>query len=108
SERTITETKNEAVTADEIRLVTVMFVDVVESTLLSQWMDRGDWKDLISNAHGIMATTVLEAEGNVGQFLGDGMLCYFGAQHSRSDDALRAVNCALTIQKQMEKYAQEA
>lgn len=108
SERTITESKNEAVTADEIRLVTVMFVDVVESTRLSQRMDRGDWKDLISDAHSVMATTVLEAEGNVGQFLGDGMLCYFGAQHSRSDDALRAVNCALTIQKQMEQYAEKA
>lgn len=108
SKRTITETKNDGVTADEIRLVTVMFVDVVESTRLSQRMDRGDWKDLISNAHNLMANSVLEAEGNVGQFLGDGMLCYFGAQHSRSDDALRAANCALTIQTQMQDYAEEA
>lgn len=108
SNRTVSESKNDTLKTDEIRLVTVMFVDVVESTRLSTRMDRGDWKDLISDAHSRMATTVLEAEGNVGQFLGDGMLCYFGAQHSRSDDALRAVNCALTIQQQMEQFAEEA
>lgn len=99
--------RSDAVPSDEIRLVTVMFVDVVESTRIAQRMDRGDWKNLINGAHGLMSTTVLEAEGNVGQFLGDGMLCYFGAQHSRSDDALRAVNCALTILRQMEAYAEE-
>ena len=108
SSRMVTEAKNDAVKSDEIRLVTVMFIDVVESTRLAHRMDRGDWKDLISDAHSLMAASVLEAEGNVGQFLGDGMLSYFGAQHSRSDDALRAVNCALNIQKQMETYADEA
>lgn len=106
--RTITETKNEPVKSDEIRLVTVMFVDVVESTRLARKMDRGDWKTLISDAHSLMASIVLEAEGNVGQYLGDGMLCYFGAQHSRGDDALRAVNCALVIQQAMLDYAEQA
>lgn len=106
--RAETESKNDTGQADEIRLVTVMFVDVVESTRLTQRMDSGDWKDLISNAHSLMVTTILEAEGNVGQFLGDGMLCYFGAQDSRRDDALRAVNCALMIQKRMEAYAEDA
>jgi class 3 adenylate cyclase/tetratricopeptide (TPR) repeat protein len=107
-DRAKTESKNDTVKADEIRLVTVMFVDVVESTSLSQRMEGGDWKDLISHAHGLMVTAILESEGNVGQFLGDGMLCYFGAQHSRRDDALRAVNCALMIQERMETYSEEA
>jgi len=106
--RAETESKNDTVKTDEIRLVTVMFVDVVESTRLTQQLESSDWKDLISNAHGLMVTTILEAEGNVGQFLGDGILCYFGAQDSRRDDALRAVNCALMIQKRMERYAEEA
>ena len=106
--RAETESKNDSVKSDEIRLVTVMFVDVVESTSLTQQMESGDWKDLINNAHNLMVTTILEAEGYVGQFLGDGMLCYFGAQDSRRDDALRAVNCALMIQKRMERYAEEA
>jgi class 3 adenylate cyclase/tetratricopeptide (TPR) repeat protein len=107
-DRAETDSKNHSAKTDEIRLVTVMFVDVVESTRLTQQMESSDWKDLISHAHKLMVATILEFEGSVGQFLGDGMLCYFGAQDSRRDDALRAVDCALMIQKHMEAYSEEA
>jgi class 3 adenylate cyclase/tetratricopeptide (TPR) repeat protein len=87
---------------DEIRLVTVVFVDIVDSTILAQSMDNSDWKNAINDAHTRIADVVSKHDGQVGQYLGDGVLCFFGAQHSRSDDALRAVTCALAIQQDLE------
>ena len=93
--------------ADEIRLVTVMFIDVVDSTRMAQQLDTSDWKTIIGNAHARLSGLILEWDGHVGQYLGDGLLCFFGAQHSRGDDALRAVACALEAIKRMQYYAEE-
>jgi class 3 adenylate cyclase len=79
---------------DEIRLVTVMFVDVENSTRMAQNLDE-DWKTLIGDIHRRIAGVVDEWGGEVGQYLGDGVLCFFGAHRSRDDDAVRAVSCGL-------------
>jgi len=94
-------------TNDEIRLVTVMFVDVVNSTQLVQTMDNSDWKQMINGAHQRIESVVTRYDGQVGQYLGDGILCFFGAQHSQSDDALRAISSALVILTALDTYALE-
>ncbi|MGB1287205.1 MAG: ATP-binding protein [Aggregatilineales bacterium] len=91
----------------EIRLVTVMFVDVYESTRLAHDLDAGDWMAMIVGAHDRISEVVSEWDGEVGQYLGDGVLCFFGAQHSQADDALRCVSCALAIQDVINAYANE-
>lgn len=93
-------------TMDEIRLVTVMFVDVKDSTQLAQQLES-DWKGVLEEAHRRISTVISRYDGEVGQYLGDGVLCFFGAQRSRGDDAQRAVSCALAIQNAMETYANE-
>lgn len=92
---------------DEMRLVTMMFVDVVNSTRISGQMDAGDWKNLINEAHRRVAVLIGEAEGQIGQYLGDGVLAFFGAQRSRGDDALRAVTCAVEIMAAINSYAND-
>lgn len=94
-------------TSDEIRLVSVMFVDVKDSVQLAQRMETSDWKNLLDHAHRRVAERVTEWSGQVGQYLGDGLLCFFGAQRSAGDDALHAVSCALDIQNDMRAYARE-
>ncbi|NJR12588.1 AAA family ATPase [bacterium] len=94
-------------TTDEMRLVTVMFVDVVNSTSMTQVLDPGAWKTVIGDAHARMATLIAQREGQIGQYLGDGLLTFFGAQRSRGDDALRAVACALDILALVNIYANE-
>lgn len=94
-------------TADEMRLVTVMFVDVVNSTALSQKMDTGDWKNIINEAHRRVAARIVQREGQIGQYLGDGVLAFFGAQRSRGDDALRAVACAVEVLTIVNAYGNE-
>ncbi|MAS37565.1 MAG: hypothetical protein CL610_26450 [Anaerolineaceae bacterium] len=92
---------------DEIRLVTIMFVDIVDSTEMTQSLEADDWKATIGAAHNQVARLVSEWGGVVGQYLGDGVLSFFGTRHSQEDDALRAVNCALEIHSILVRFAQE-
>lgn len=94
---------NEMSRGDEIRLVTVMFVDVEGSTRLAQIL-QDDWKKMINDVHRRLAKVVSEWDGEIGQYLGDGMLCFFGAQRSRDDDATRAVSCALAVQQAVKEF----
>ncbi len=92
---------------DEVRLVTVMFVDVENSTELAQQMDASDWKNVLGEAHRRLATVITDWGGQIGQYLGDGLLSFFGARRSGGDDAVRAVSCALTAQAVIGNYADD-
>jgi class 3 adenylate cyclase len=96
-ENSQTETLIAQVEGDQIRLVSVMFIDVENSTRLAQSLGE-DWKPLLDAMHSRVARIVDDWGGEVGQYLGDGLLCFFGAHHSRGDDAVRAVGCAQAIQ----------
>lgn len=91
---------------DEIRLVTIMFVDIVDSTELTQSLEADDWKATIGAAHSQVARLVSAWGGVIGQYLGDGVLCFFGTKHSQEDDALRAVYCAQEIHAVLSEFAQ--
>ncbi len=92
---------------DEIRLVTVMFVDIVNSTHMSLSLSADDWKATVGTAHNQVAGLIHKYGGVVGQYLGDGLLSFFGSTISRDDDALRAVHCALDIQAVIARYGEE-
>lgn len=91
-------------TRDEIRLVTVMFVDIEDSTRLARRLEE-EWKAFVDDFQQRLAQIIEEWDGEIGQYLGDGMLCFFGAHRSRDDDAARAVSCALAIQAMAADYA---
>ncbi len=90
---------------DEIRLVTVMFVDVSDSTRLAERFEAEDWKAIIGGAHALLSEVVSAWDGQVGQYLGDGLLCFFGAHHSVGDEAVRAVSSALAAQEAIAGYS---
>lgn len=96
-----------ATTPDEIRLVTVMFVDVNDSTRLAERFEAEDWKNIISGAHALLSEVVSAWDGQVGQYLGDGLLCFFGTHHSLGDEAVRAVSSALAAQEAIAAYAEQ-
>ena len=86
-------------TADtaERRQVTVMFSDLVGSTSLAAQMDPEDLRELISAYHKCVAETVRRFGGFVAQYLGDGVLVYFGYPEAHEDDAERAVRAGLEV-----------
>jgi class 3 adenylate cyclase/predicted ATPase len=83
--------------AAERRQITVMFCDLVGSTSLAARLDPEELRDLIREYQSLCAQTVQRFDGSVAQYLGDGVLIYFGAPHAHEDDASRAGHAGLDI-----------
>src|SRR5579859_87304 len=81
----------------ERRLLTVMFCDLVGSTELSSRMDAEDMRELLRHYQKACTSVVAAYDGFVAQYLGDGIMVYFGYPRAREDAAERAVHAALDI-----------
>lgn len=81
----------------ERRQLTVMFCDLVGSTALSQRLDPEDMRELVRAYQEVCAEVIARFDGNIAQYLGDGLLVYFGYPAVHEDDAQRAVRTALGI-----------
>jgi class 3 adenylate cyclase/tetratricopeptide (TPR) repeat protein len=81
----------------ERRQVTVMFSDLVGSTALAARMDPEDLREVIAIYHKCAAEMVRGFGGFVSQYLGDGVLVYFGYPQAHEDDAERAVRAGLDL-----------
>src|SRR5262249_16165433 len=75
----------------ERRQLTVMFCDLVDSTALSGQLDPEDLRKVV-RAYQTTCTAVIQPfDGSIAQYLGDGLLVYFGYPQAHEDDAQRAV-----------------
>jgi class 3 adenylate cyclase len=81
----------------ERRQVTVMFSELVGSTALSARTDPEDFGEIVSAYHKSVAETVQRFGGFVANYMGDGVLIYFGYPQAHEDDAERAVRAALEM-----------
>jgi len=81
----------------ERRQLTVMFCDLVGSTGLSQRLDPEELRSLIRQYQNVCVGAVARYEGHVAQFLGDGVLAYFGYPLAHEGEAERAIRAALGI-----------
>jgi len=81
----------------ERRQVTVMFCDLVGSTALAASMDPEDLREIVSAFHKCVAETADHFGGFVAQYMGDGVLLYFGYPRAQEDDAERAVRAGLAL-----------
>jgi predicted ATPase/class 3 adenylate cyclase len=81
----------------ERRQITVMFCDLVGSTALSAQLDPEELREVV-HIYQTACTGVIERfAGHVAQYLGDGLLVYFGYPVAHEDDAQRAVRAGLGI-----------
>ena len=83
----------------ERRQLTVMFVDLVGSTELSERLDPEDLREVIRSYQNVVAGQVTRYEGHVAKFMGDGVLVYFGYPTAHEDDAERAVRAGLAVRQ---------
>jgi class 3 adenylate cyclase/tetratricopeptide (TPR) repeat protein len=81
----------------ERRRLTVMFVDLVGSTVLSSRLDPEAWSEVLRDYQNIVAGLVTRLGGHVAQYLGDGVLCYFGWPQALEASAERAVEAGLEV-----------
>jgi class 3 adenylate cyclase/tetratricopeptide (TPR) repeat protein len=85
----------------ERRQITAMFCDIVDYTRLSHELDPEDLQRSLADYQRACAKAIKHYGGHVAQFLGDGVLAYFGYPSAHEDDAERAVRAGIDIRTAM-------
>jgi class 3 adenylate cyclase/tetratricopeptide (TPR) repeat protein len=83
--------------AAELRTVSVLFVDLVGYTSLSESRDAEDVRDLLSRYFETARTIVARHGGSIEKFIGDAVMAVWGTPVAREDDAERAVRAGLEL-----------
>ncbi len=81
----------------ERRQVTVLFSDLVGLTKLSASADPEDLREILADYRKCATEVMQRFGGFVAQYLGDGVLVYFGYPEAHEDDAERAVRAGLAL-----------
>src|SRR5215475_10239182 len=79
----------------ERRQLTVLFCDLVDSTVLARQLDPEELREVVRAYQEVCAKVIARFEGHIAQYLGDGLLVYFGYPMAHEDDAQRAVRAGL-------------
>jgi class 3 adenylate cyclase/tetratricopeptide (TPR) repeat protein len=87
----------EPVPAAELRVVSVLFVDLVGYTTLSESRDAEDVRELLSRYFDTARTIIGRYGGIVEKFIGDAVMAVWGTPVAREDDAERAVRAGLEL-----------
>src|SRR5438093_3136282 len=83
--------------AEERKIVSVLFVDLVGFTAASEKADPEDVRARLRPYHARVKQEIERFGGTVEKFVGDAVMAVFGAPVAHEDDAERAVNAALRV-----------
>ncbi|HEX6458416.1 MAG TPA: adenylate/guanylate cyclase domain-containing protein [Thermoleophilaceae bacterium] len=83
--------------AAELRMASMLFVDLVGFTTLSESRDAEDVRELLGRYFDTARTIVNRYGGTIEKFIGDAVMAVWGAPVAREDDAERAVRAGLDI-----------
>ncbi|MGC1908829.1 MAG: adenylate/guanylate cyclase domain-containing protein, partial [Candidatus Dormiibacterota bacterium] len=92
--------------AAEVRLVSVLFVDLVGFTSLSETRDAEDMRELLSSYFAVAREVVGRHGGSIEKFIGDAVMAVWGAPLAHEDDALRAVRAGLELVAAVSEFAE--
>ncbi len=81
----------------ERRLISVLFCDLVDSTGLSQRMDPEDMREALRAYREVCVRSIQAYGGFLANFLGDGVVAYFGWPHASEEQASQAVRAGLKM-----------
>jgi class 3 adenylate cyclase/tetratricopeptide (TPR) repeat protein len=93
--------------AEERRIVTVLFADLVGFTTFSEGADPEQLKNLVDAGFQRLVADIGNHGGRVDKIVGDQIMALFGAPIAHEDDAERAVRAALQMQATLAEYADE-
>jgi class 3 adenylate cyclase len=79
----------------ERRQLTVLFCDLVDSMALASHLDPEDLRAVVRAYQATCAEVIQRFAGHIAQYLGDGLLVYFGYPQAHEDDAQRAVRSGI-------------
>jgi class 3 adenylate cyclase/predicted ATPase len=81
----------------ELRLVSVLFADLVGFTTIAESRDAEDTRDLLTRYFDMARDVIARYGGTVEKFIGDAVMAVWGAPIAHEDDAERAVRAALEL-----------
>ncbi len=89
--------------AEERKLATVLFADLVGSTAFASARDPEYVRDILDRYYDAMSAEILDRGGTLEKFIGDAVVAVFGAPAAREDHAERALDAALAMQVRFEE-----
>jgi class 3 adenylate cyclase len=92
----------------ELRVASVLFVDLVGYTPLTETRDVEDVRELLSAYFDLTRTIVDRYGGTVEKFIGDAVMAVWGAPVARGDDAERAVRAGLELVDAVARFGDAA
>ena len=92
----------------EIRRLTILFADLVDSTVLSSRVEPEIYRMLVGRYREGVYSSVHQFEGHVAANQGDGLLAVFGHPSAHEDDARRAVLAGLEITRGVARLNEQA
>ncbi len=87
--------------------ITILFSDLRNFTPLSEKVPAEQLVSLLNAYFTRMVRVIEKHNGTVNAFIGDSIMVLFGAPYTTDNDSLRAVNCALDMQKELKKFNRE-
>jgi class 3 adenylate cyclase len=87
-----------------LKLVSVLFADVVSSTARAERMHPEDTRTLMADYFAAMAAEIEAEGGTIEKFVGDAVMAVFGVPTAHEDDALRAVRAARRMLARLQRW----
>src|SRR6266851_2604333 len=92
----------------ERRHLTVLFCDLVNSTQIAAQLDPEEWREIVAEYHHAAAQAIERFGGHVAQYLGDGVMAFFGYPEAHDNDAERGARAGLGILDAISKLNEHA
>jgi class 3 adenylate cyclase/tetratricopeptide (TPR) repeat protein len=92
----------------EIRRLTIMFADLVDSTALSTRLEPETYRTLVGRYRDEVRRVVDRYEGHISSIKGDGLLVVFGYPKAHENDVRRAVAAGLDITRAVARLSEQA
>lgn len=81
----------------ERRQLSVLFCDVIDSTALTEQLDPEDLRQVLDAYRASVGEVVIDYDGHIARYFGDGILVYFGYPIAHEDATRRAVQAGIGI-----------
>src|SRR5262249_7089051 len=82
---------------DVRKTVTILFIDIVDSSRLSLALDPEAFRNLLARYFGALSAVIGRHGGVVNAYIGDAIMAVFGVPTAHEDDAHRAVRAAVEM-----------
>src|SRR5680860_985764 len=92
---------------EQRKLVTVLFADLVDFTVISQVLDAEDTREVMNRYFADWRASIEDEGGTVEKFIGDAVMAVFGLNRAREDDPHRAVRAAQSMRSSLGTMADD-